>query len=447
MSVVPQPTTLAPTPIPTTPMSPPGGRTGILLDARRRSSRRPMFRTPEEKKNSPNPELLNMVQNLDDRPRRYGRPPSVVMGYEGGEEDNEGEEAGRGRMPPPVAPKPRVIHEAPQIPQAEGKGAQLFARRQSRMDRFVVDTPLETPYQQEVPHPMAGAQAYDPSFNPSPSNQWKYSPNIRAPPPIGYNPLLAPSCPVGPQRDTGRGGGAMPPQREGIKALDFMRRQPYQLNSAMFSYGGSAANLSAMPSYQAQRQQQAGYTMVGSSLTPPKQIPIKAARVYEIKRFSTPTPMSAPTLATKVIAPRSATTLGEPMMRSAMISPPPAPLSPPPARASAPTPAPFSAPTPTPFSAPTPTPFNAPTPAFGRPGLPKISAAPIPNSVPLPQPAPYAGVSYTGLQAAKQFQSAPELSLLASLPPLRPTAIQVPKPRFIASKSGIKPHIWRPGAM
>ncbi|XP_067092500.1 synaptopodin 2-like protein [Osmerus mordax] len=451
VSVVPQATTVAPTPIPTTPMSPPGGRTGILLDARRRSGRRPMFRTPEDKKNSPNPELLNMVQNLDDRPHRgYGRPPSVVMGYEGGEEDNQDGEAGRGRMPPPVAPKPRVIHETPLIPQNEGKGAQLFARRQSRMDLYVVDTPPETPFQQEV-HSMAGAQDYDPSSNPSLPNQWKYSPNIRAPPPIGYNPLLAPSCPVGPQRDTGRGRGGpggMGSQREGIKALDFMRRQPYQLNSGMFSYGGSVANLSAMPSYQAQRQQQqqqqGGYTMVGSSLTPPKQIPIKAARVYEIKRFSTPTPMSAPTLATKVIAQRSATTLGEPIMRSDMTSPTPTPISRPTAP---PTPSPFSAPTPTPFSAPTPTPFNAPHPTSGLPSLPQISAIPIPNSVPVPHPTPYTGVSYTGLQAAKQFQSAPELSLLGSLPPLRATPIQVPKPRFIATKSGIKPHIWRPGAM
>ncbi|KAL0964367.1 hypothetical protein UPYG_G00322890 [Umbra pygmaea] len=433
----------APTAPPSVPRSlmskvppPIGGRTGILLEARRRSGRQPMFRVPNEKKNSPNPDLLNLVQNLDDRPR-YGHGYEDMMGYELGTEDYQGAEDGRDRIPPPVAPKPRVIHEAPQIPQAEGKGAQLFARRQSRMDRYVVDTPLETAYQQEVTH--QGLNAQD---TPNPISQLKLSPNIRAPPPIGYNPLLTPSCPVGPQRDTGksdRGGmggrGGPGSKREGIKALDFMRRQPYQLNPAMF--GGSVANLSAMPSYQEPRQQQGRYgTMMGSTMIPPRQIPVKAARVYEIKRFSTPTPMSAPSLTPTVIAPRSATTLGERLNHSNMISPPPCPLTPPPATVSA------LAPVPAPHSPP------APTCSGALPGLPKINATPIPNPFSVPHPAPYLGVSYSGLQGAKQFQSAPELSFLANLPPpLRVNSIQAPRPHFIATRVGIQPRVWRPGAM
>ncbi|KAK6328778.1 hypothetical protein J4Q44_G00007560 [Coregonus suidteri] len=442
VSVVPLPPPTTPTPIPRSPMSkvppPPGGRTGILQEARRRSGRRPMFGVPGEKKNSPNPDLLNMVQNLDDRPR-YGSYSESMMAFESGAEEDQGAEACQGRMPPPVAPKPRVIHEAPQIPQEEGKGAQLFARRQSCMDQYVVDTPQETAYQQEVTHP--GAKPQD-APNPNIISQWKLSPNIRAPPPIGYNPLLAPSCPVGPQRDTSRsdrggwgGKGGIAFQREGIKALDFMRRQPYQLNSAMF--GGSVANLSAMPSYQDQRQQQGGYTtMVGSTMTPPRQIPVKAARVYEIKRFSTPTPMSAPSLAPTVIAPRSATTLGERLTRSDMISPTPVPLSSPPAPVFAP--APISAPHP----------VLAPTYSGGLPGLPRINATLVPNPIPIPYPEPYPGVSCSWLQGAKQFQSAPELSFLANLPtPLRANAMQAPKPRFIATKVGVQPCVWRPDAM
>ncbi|GAA6234597.1 synaptopodin 2-like protein, partial [Lates japonicus] len=434
-SVVTHPEVVAPTPVPG-----PTGRTGILLEARRRSAKvKPMFNVPDVKKNSPNPELLSMVQNLDDRSNRhnYGQPPTEAN-YDAAEEERSGE-AGMGRVPPPVAPKPRVIHEAPQILQAGGKGAELFARRQSRMGMYVVDTPPETPYQQEVAMHNA-AQPLDSSLNPSIPSQWKYSPNVRAPPPIGYNPLLAPSIPTGPQRDTSkldsrsRGGS----QREGIKALDFMRRQPYQLNSAMFNYGGSATNLSAMPSYQAQRQQQGEYstTMVGSSLTSPKQIPIKTARVYEIKRFSTPTPMSAPTLAPKVIAPRSATTLGERLTHSGMTSPPPAPFTP--------SPAPLL--TPAPVSAPTPA--SPPSQPAGLPSLPKFSAGPFPNPVPPAVATPYTPVSYTtGLQAAKQFQSAPELSILSSLPPLKSNPVQAPKPRFVATKGGVQPRVWRPGAM
>ncbi|XP_069000412.1 synaptopodin 2-like protein [Embiotoca jacksoni] len=416
VSVVSQPEAVAPTPVPG-----PGGRTGILLEARRRSGKpKPMFNVPDVKKNSPNPDLLCMVQNLDDRSTRYnyGQQPAEVI-YDGDEEERSAE-AGMERVPPPVAPKPRVIHEVPQILQAGGKGAQLFARRQSRMGMYVVDTPPETPYQQEVA--LHGAAQPLDSSNPSLSSQWKYSPNVRAPPPIGYNPLLAPSIPTGPQRDTNRVRGG--PQKEGIKALDFIRRQPYQLNSAMFNYGGSAANVSAMPSYQAQ---QGNYTatMVGSSLTSPRQIPLKTARVYEIKRFSTPTPMSAPTLAPKVIAPRSATTLGERLTHAGMTSPLPAPFTL--------TPAPVSAP-----------PFQ---PA-GLPTLPRFSATPFPNPVPPSVPTPYTPVSYTtGLQTAKQFQSAPELSILASLPPLKSNPVQAPKPRFVATKGGVQPRVWRPGAI
>lgn len=434
VSVVSQPEAVAPTPVPG-----PTGRTGILLEARRRGNKpKPMFNVPDVTKNSPNPDLLSMVQNLDDRSSRQksAQPLSETI-YDGAEEG----EVGMGRAPPPVAPKPRVIHETPQFLQAGGKGAQLFARRQTRMGMYVVETPPETSYQQEV-SPRSSVQFLDSSPNPSIPSQWKYSPNVRAPPPIGYNPLLAPSIPTGPQRDVskpdskGRGGS----QREGIKALDFMRRQPYQLNSAMFNYGGSVANLSAMPSYQAQRQQGEYTPMVGSSLTSPKQIPIKTAQVFEVKRFSTPTPMSAPTLTPKVIAPRSATTLGERLTHSGMISPPPAPFTPAPVQAPAPlfTPAPVGAQTPS----------SPPSQPGGLPSLPKFSATPIPNPVPHAVPTPYTPVSYTtGLQTAKQFQSAPELSILASLPPLKPDPVQAPKPRFVATKGGVQPRVWRPGAM
>lgn len=359
-----------------------------------------------------------MVQNLDDRPRhRYSDPVS----YDYYDEDTE---AAANKVPPPVAPKPRILHEASHIPQAEGKGAELFARRQSRMDQYVVDSPVSpTNPPQQAPQ-LYTTNVRDPSPTQSLPSQWKYSPNVRAPPPIGYNPLLGPSVPMGPQRDNARasdamrgGRGGYSTQREGIKALDFLRRQPYQLNSAMF--GGSSMQSSNQP----QTQHREGYT-----LNAPRQIPVKAARVYEIKRFSTPTPMSAPTMAPKVIAPRSATTLGDRILRSDMTSPPPAPQSPPSAPVSAPAPA------------------SVPLPrAGGLPELPKISTNPVPNAHALPFiPSTMSGLSYGGLQAAKQFKSAPELS---ALPPLKPAPVQVPKPRFVATRVGIQPRVWRPGVL
>ncbi|XP_028844119.1 synaptopodin 2-like protein [Denticeps clupeoides] len=388
--------------------SAPSGRTGILQEARRQSSGRRMFTMPDEKKNSPNPFLLSMVQNLDDRQRNRMQEADE---YEPVDEDEAGTQ---GKIPPPVAPKPRIIPEVTQIPHAEGKGAELFARRQSRMDLYVVDTPPSIPHQQQL-QIQQSFTGHERDISPTQSlpGQWKYSPNVRAPPPIGYNPLLAPTRPMGPQRDEARplasqrGGRAG--QKEGIKAIDFIRRQPYQLNSAMF--GGASSQ--TQPSYQRE----------GHTLTPPKQIPVKAARVYEIKRFSTPTPMSAPTLTPTVIAPRSATTLGERISRSDMTSPPPAPPSQTPAA-----------------------PSSVYAPTHGLPQLPKFSAPPMPSAHPLPftPAASMSGLPYaSSLQAAKQFKSAPELSALT---PLRASAVQVPKPRFVATRVGIQPHVWRPGA-
>lgn len=426
VSVVPQSEAVAPTLVPG-----PTGRTGILFEARRRSGKpKPMFNVPDVGKKSPNPDLLNMVQKMDDRfvRQKHNQPVSDTVS-DGGEETSK-EDFDMGRAPPPVAPKPKVLPETPQFLQAGGKGAELFARRQTRMGMYVVDTPPETPHKQNVSS-YGAAQLHNLSLSPSLPSQWKLSPNVRAPPPIGYNPLMTPSIPAGPQRGTtkphhGSRGGS---QRDGIKAIDFMRRQPYQLNPAMFNYGGSATNLSATPSYQ--RRQQSDYTMVGSSLASPKQIPIKTARVYEVKRFSTPTPMSAPTLAPKVIAPRSATTLGERLNHSEMVSPPLPPLT----LETAPA---FNNTT----LSPTP-----PKPA-GLPNLPKFSSTSVPNPVPQSVPTAYTAVSFSpGLQTAKQFQSAPELSALASLPPLKSNCIQAPKPRFVATRGGVQPHIWRPGAL
>ncbi|XP_064177077.1 synaptopodin 2-like protein [Anguilla rostrata] len=392
-------------------ISVPAARTGILQEARRRGSKKPMFSAPEEKKqNSPNPELLSLVQNLDEKPRAGAEP-----GFESGPEEdflNLGAEAcnfmqvHKSRLPPPVAPKPHAAPEGPQIPQMGGKGAELFARRQSRMDRYVVDRTAPAANLAVSP-----GQPRLPSPTPSLPSHWKYSPNIRAPPPISYNPLLSPSCPPGAQRGTKASQTAKvakksDAQKQPPKPMDVMSRQPYQLNSAMFTYGGGGTP--APGNHQSQ----------SISLSAPKQIPVKAARVYNIKRFSTPTPMSAPaSLSPAVIAPRSATTLGEPLWRPDVVSPPPAPLSPPP-----------------------------PAPTGALPELPRIYSAPVPN--PAPAPAPPPGSAYAPLQNGRQwFKSAPELSPLCSAVSGSSLSVRVPRPRFSTSSMGIQANVWRPGSV
>ncbi|XP_062957721.1 synaptopodin 2-like protein isoform X2 [Cynocephalus volans] len=324
-------------------ISVPAARTGILQEARRRGTRKQMFRPgKEEPKNSPNPELLSLVQTLDEKPRAGGAES-------GPEEDalSLGAEAcnfmqppgGRSyktlphvtpktpppmapktpppitpKTPPPVAPKPpsRGLLDGlvngvassvgiPEPPRLQGRGGELFAKRQSRADRYVVEA---------TPGIGLGPRPRSPSPTPSLPPSWKYSPNIRAPPPIAYNPLLSPFFPQAartlPNKAQSKGPRAAPTQ--GIKALDFMRHQPYQLKTAMFCFD------------------EVPPTPGPTSLGPPKTV-----RVQEIRRFSTPGPQpTAEPLATTVLAPRAATTLDEPIWRAELASAPVSSPAPPP---------------------------------------------------------------------------------------------------------------------
>lgn len=317
-------------------ISVPAARTGILQEARRRGTRKQMFRPgKEETKNSPNPELLSLVQNLDEKPRAGGAES-------GPEEDalSLGAEAcnfmqplgGRSyktlsqvspktpppmapktpppttpKTPPPVAPKPgsRGLLDGlvngstpmvgiPEPPRLQGRGGELFAKRQSRADRYVVEATSGSSLN-------PGLRPRSPSPTPSLPPSWKYSPNIRAPPPIAYNPLLSPFFPQAartlPNKAQSQGPRMTP--KQGIKALDFMRHQPYQLKTAMFCFDE------------------------GSSTPGPTSGPPKTARVQEIRRFSTPAPQpTAEPLAPTVLAPRAATTLDEPIWRAELASTP-----------------------------------------------------------------------------------------------------------------------------
>uniref|UniRef100_A0A8B9Z9B5 Synaptopodin 2-like protein n=1 Tax=Anas platyrhynchos TaxID=8839 RepID=A0A8B9Z9B5_ANAPL len=287
-------------------ISVPAPRTGILQEARRRGNKKPMFsKIEEKKKNSPNPELLSLVQNLDEKPK--GDHPGA--GFESGPEEdflslgaeacNFMQSSGRKfKTPPPVAPKPQqqdagLVNGAHDMPQLKGKGAELFAKRQSRMDKFVVET---TPKPESKPR--------TPSPSPSLPSSWKYSPNIRAPPPIAYNPMHSPFYPLAASKSQASKAESKvkkaPGQKSGLKVIDFMRHQPYQLKSAMFCFGDPPS-----PSTQ----------------EPPAQVPVKTAKAQEIRRFSTPAPAPASgSMAPTVLVPRSATTLDEPVWRTEMAS-------------------------------------------------------------------------------------------------------------------------------
>uniref|UniRef100_A0A8C6JHH6 Synaptopodin 2-like protein n=1 Tax=Melopsittacus undulatus TaxID=13146 RepID=A0A8C6JHH6_MELUD len=306
-------------------ISVPAPRTGILQEARRRGNRKPMFsKIEEKKKNSPNPELLSLVQNLDEKLKSDHPGAGFESGPEedflslGAEACNFMQSSGRKfKTPPPVAPKPQqqdagLVNGAQDMPQLKGKGAELFAKRQSRMDKYVVET---TPKPESKPR--------TPSPSPSLPSSWKYSPNIRAPPPIAYNPMHSPFYPLAASKSQASKVESKvkkaPGQKSGIKVIDLMRHQPYQLKSAMFCFGDPPG-----PSTQESPGQPA--PQASSSFTAAKQIPVKTAKTQEIRRFSTPAPMPASSsMAPTVLMPRSATTLDEPVWRTEMASSGPSP--------------------------------------------------------------------------------------------------------------------------
>lgn len=337
----------------------------------------------EKKKNSPNPELLSLVQNLDEKLKSDHPGAGFESGPEedflslGAEACNFMQSSGRKfKTPPPVAPKPQqqdagLVNGAQDMPQLKGKGAELFAKRQSRMDKFVVET---TPKPEIKPR--------TPSPSPSLPSSWKYSPNIRAPPPIAYNPMHSPFYPLAASKSQASKAESKvkkaPGQKSGIKVIDLMRHQPYQLKSAMFCFGDPPG-----PSIQESPGQPA--SQASSSFTAAKQIPVKTAKTQEIRRFSTPAPMPASSsLAPTVLMPRSATTLDEPMWRTEMAS---------------------SAPT-------TPAPFQV-----------ELSQSP------------------------KPYQSSPEPSQAAqghSPNPASASRFQVARPKFSAARTGMQANVWRP---
>ncbi|XP_028941334.1 synaptopodin-2 isoform X2 [Antrostomus carolinensis] len=300
----------------------PAKRTGILQEAKRRSTSKPMFTFKEAPKVSPNPALLSLVHNAEGK-------KGTGAGFESGPEEDYlslGAEAcnfmqtqaSKQKAPPPVAPKPSLkisptagtpvspvwspaavasnkapSFPAPASPQAaypaplkspqyphspahppstlnlagpfkgpqatlaspshtpkttpvtpssggtkppfemppamSGKGAQLFARRHSRMEKYVVDS-------ETVQANMARA----PSPTPSLPASWKYSSNVRAPPPVAYNPIHCPSYPPAATKLSSKSTAATKntkrKPKKGLNALDIMKHQPYQLDASLFTF-------------------------------------------------------------------------------------------------------------------------------------------------------------------------------------------------------------------
>nr|KAF6347486.1 synaptopodin [Pipistrellus kuhlii] len=164
----------------------PAGKTGILEESMaRRSSRKSMFTFVEKPKVTPNPDLLDLVQTADEKRRQRdqgeagGEEEPFALGAEASNFQQE-PAAPRDRDSPTAAenavpewasclkspriqakPKPKPNQN---LSEASGKGAELYARRQSRMEKYVIESSGHAEL------------ARCPSPTMSLPSSWKYSP-------------------------------------------------------------------------------------------------------------------------------------------------------------------------------------------------------------------------------------------------------------------------------
>ncbi|XP_058576232.1 synaptopodin isoform X2 [Neofelis nebulosa] len=164
----------------------PASKTGILEESMaRRGSRKSMFTFVEKPKVTPNPDLLDLVQTADEKRRQRDQGEAGVEEEPfalGAEASNfQQEPAPRDRVSPGAAEEvlpewasclksPRVQAKPKPKPnqnlsEASGKGAELYARRQSRMEKYVIESSGHTEL------------ARCPSPTMSLPSSWKYSTN------------------------------------------------------------------------------------------------------------------------------------------------------------------------------------------------------------------------------------------------------------------------------
>ncbi|XP_076004181.1 synaptopodin 2b [Genypterus blacodes] len=126
-----------------------------------------------------------------------------------------------------------------------GRGAELFAKRQSRMEKFVIDAETVQANKTRSPSPTLSLPV-----------SWRYSSIVRAPPPLSYNPLLSPFYPPAAAKQTPSTSPQIkaktkqkpktPPKH--LNTLDIMKHQPYQLDTSLFTYDASTEAKSLSPS-------------------------------------------------------------------------------------------------------------------------------------------------------------------------------------------------------
>lgn len=149
------------------------------------------------------------------------------------------------RVSSPINPMATVLNPSSQgsafeMPAVKGKGADMFAKRQSRMEKYIVDS--------ETVEANKASRSTSPAA--SLPNEWKYTPNVRAPPPRAYNPIQSPFYPPAATKQPPSSSPSTKakkkdkakqmPAPKPLNVIDVMKHQPYQLNSSLFIFGPAA---------------------------------------------------------------------------------------------------------------------------------------------------------------------------------------------------------------
>ncbi|XP_008286424.1 synaptopodin [Stegastes partitus] len=261
-------------PKPSTFIPPPAGernvatpiKTGILEEsAAKRANKKSMFTFKEKPILAPNPELLSLVQGADERkkhglksvPEPQSEEELLALGAEASNFLAKEEVKAEGARAPEWASclkssrtRPRAEHRPEQtLTNVSGKGAELFAKRQSRMEKYVVEN--QNPGQIRSPSPTM-------SLPPSwvyPSNMpgrvkaiaknsdisAQLSQNLKAQQAVKQKPRPRAAAPE-PVPEP-------PPLENGCSKIemDLSRHRPYQLSSSLFILNPVKDPISTLP--------------------------------------------------------------------------------------------------------------------------------------------------------------------------------------------------------
>lgn len=291
----------------------------------------------------------------------------------------------------------------------------MFVKRQSRMEKFVVDS--------ETVEANKASRSASPAA--SLPNEWKYTPNVRAPPSRAYNPIQSPfyppaatkqppsSSPSIKAKNKGKQKETPPPKP--LNVVDVMKHQPYQLNSSLFIFGPAA------------EADKSGAPKPAPSLPNPP-VEDQAVRYEQMPRVQADGPHSQPAYGIPM----------QPMMHDGHYQPNPTDIYPPPN--------PYQQP-PVPYQQAYDQQYQQPIPPAYCPQTPQSSTYQNPPQAPY-QPAsspPYLATHSVAFQPqAPSSYVAPNVAVAAKAESVS-GGNTAPKPRFTAKKSSAQ--IWKPAAV